>query len=715
MARAIQNELTVLTACGVFVIASLFPPVGNASLMQPVVVHHARIVLDPAAHTLTVSDTLQVPAGLDTFGLNPALDLEAVQHLTLSSEGVPGASLLVCPALTDVDGTVKTTRYVLSVGAGVDSGAAAARPLRTLVMTYHGTFYQAVDDVSFSRERVGGEIEATISDEGIYLASGATWLPTFGDGVLVTHRLTVQTPAGIEPITQGVRIHHAEESDRLLTVWEASHPSDGLNLVAGRFIITAEEVGDIATYTYLLEDDPRLSALYLERTAVYLEMYEEMIGPYPYGKFATVENWFPTGYGMPSYTLLGGTVLRLPFIPYTSFGHEICHNWWGNSVFVDPAQGNWCEGLTVYCADYHYKDLESPAAAREYRRNLLKDYAAYVKEGKDFPLSTFESRHSGATRAVGYGKSMMVFHMIERRIGRDAFLAALRKVYAEKLFQKASWSDFFSAFSAESGRDLSSWQLQWLTRSGAPELAVDGAHRRGDRIVLELSQDEPAYDLQVPVLVTTAAGSQEHVVSLTGLRGEFELQVAGATSVTVDPDYHLFRRLDPAEIEPTLSQVLGEDDPFFVLPAGDESEVAAAREFAQAFAEDDAPAYCEGGHLLETGEPGKVHSAILLNPGGEMVKRWSPPELTVAGSYAFFAGKRYSLKEYNLVFTAPRPGAAQVTDLLVLCLDPAQLPSLAPRLGHYGKYSWLLFPTGQGPTLKGNWTAPANPLVVTFD
>ena len=60
-----------------------------------------------------------------------------------------------------------------------------------------------------------------------------------------------------------------------------------------------------------------------------------------------------------SYTLLGGQVLRLPFIPYTSFGHEIAHNWWGNSVFVDTDEGNWCEGLTVYCADYHYKELES--------------------------------------------------------------------------------------------------------------------------------------------------------------------------------------------------------------------------------------------------------------------------------------------------------------------------------------------------------------------
>ena len=167
------------------------------------------------------------------------------------------------------------------------------------------------------------------------------------------------------------------------------------------------------------------NVLMVKPALAYLDMYEDMIGPYPYGKFATVENWFPTGYGMPGWTLLGSQVLRLPFIPYISFGHEIAHNWWGNSVFVDISEGNWCEGLTVYCADYHYKELESDHEATQYRRRLLKDYAAYVKDPSlDFPLSEFLSRHSGATRAVGYGKSMMVFHMIDRMIGREAFEAA---------------------------------------------------------------------------------------------------------------------------------------------------------------------------------------------------------------------------------------------------------------------------------------------------
>jgi hypothetical protein len=65
------------------------------------------------------------------------------------------------------------------------------------------------------------------------------------------------------------------------------------------------------------------------------------------------------GFGFPSYTLIGGTVLRLPFIIHTSLGHEIAHCWWGNGVLVDDDGGNWSETLTTYVADYLYQEKKS--------------------------------------------------------------------------------------------------------------------------------------------------------------------------------------------------------------------------------------------------------------------------------------------------------------------------------------------------------------------
>ncbi len=685
LCRALAILFTLLTAA--------------PAVAQPLVVHHrARLTLDPAGNRLALSDTLSFDgAAPDSFVLNGRLALATG----------PGA---VAPGRPDSAGTAYPLALLRAAGG---NGAAAPHVARV-----SGVLLESTEGVVFTRENVGREIQATISDEGIYLAGEAAWLPTF-PGALVTSRLTIDTPLGVEAITNGVRVSREVKGDRVVAVWEETNPVDGIALIAGKYTVTEERAGDVAISTWLLRDEPKLAALYLERTRAYLSMYERMIGPYPFGKFATVENWFPTGYGMPSWTLLGGTVMRLPFIPYTSFGHEVAHNWWGNSVFVADEGGNWCEGLTSYCADYRYKEQESPVAAREYRRNLLKDYAAYVRDpAQDMPLTQFRERHSGATRAIGYGKSMMVFHMVDRSIGRGRFEQALRDVYAAKRFRKASWDDFFAAFGRVADRDLSAFARQWLTRTGAPVLALERAELQGDKVRFTLSQGAPPYDLEVPVVVTTAGGTVDTTVRLDRMDGEFELAAPGAVSLAIDPDCHLFRRLDPREIEPTISQVLGETTPLIVLPDATGPELAAAEAFARAYTESETPMTIGGGSPPVDVRPGEGVMKVLVNPRPEVLAERCAGalkgQLTIAGDLVFLAGQRLDLKLNDVVFAAYDPRDPSVTDLVVLCRAPERLPGLAGRVGHYGKYSWLVFPVARGEAVRGNWPTTGGPLAATL-
>jgi len=650
----------------------------------PVIAHRVTLEFDVAAHSVQVLDEMDVPPGLAYLRLGDGFNLESIMGTDM--------------AMLDPQVVVHPEEDESGPYQRLDSSAMGG----FLLLKYSGTFHQPTDDVVFSRETVGAEITATIGPEGIYMSSGSEWLAGNPES-LATFDVTVTTPLEFEPVTQGRRLDHTPAGDVLHTRWQAVHPSDGLNLIANRFVVHELELaGGIVCYTYFLDDDPTLRATYEERTAAYLEMYAKMIGPYPYAKFATVENWFPTGYGMPSYTLLGGQVLRLPFIPYTSFGHEICHNWWGNSVFVDSSEGNWCEGLTVYCADYHYKELESAAAAREYRRNLLKDYAGYVQDpDKDFPLSEFMSRHSGATRAIGYGKSMMVFHMIDRLVGHDAFLAALRTVAAEHQYLPASWGDFLTAFGAAGGQDLASFRPQWLERTGAPSLALEDVAFADDQVSFTLRQSEPTYILDVPVVVGGPAGDQEHVLRVTDAVTPFVLKASGATRISVDPDCHLFRRLDPAEIEPTLRQVFAHDDVAFTTGEAN----PAAREFAEAFTETDDPVFSTDETL-----PAAAGAGVMINPSAAAAKRLLPEGLYVSGATVVLDGKRYDLGQVDLAFAVADPDQPGRTLLLVYSRSPRRLAGLANRLSHYGKYSWLVLPSGRGKVERGNWPAGASPL-----
>ncbi len=669
--------------------ALLAAPMATAAL--PVVHHDARVTFDVAAHEVTIEDALLVPAGLDSFQLAAAFD----------------------PARTAMSTTVDT-----ALGEPVARGLVGWRDAHTPVtLRYAARVHQDAATMRFSRENVANEITGTVGEDGIYLSSALPWLPSFA-GALNTYRVTVVTPAGWLPVTQGEVVNEEETDGQRTTVFNAVHPSDGITVIAHqyyRYADSAGKDGKVKAQVFLLEPDEKLRDTYLERTQAYIAMYEDMLGPYPFEKFATVENWFPTGYGMPGWTLLGAQVMRLPFIPYTSFGHEICHDWWGNGVMVNPAEGNWCEGLTVWCADYHYKALESAEAARDYRHTLLKDYAAYVgRDPKlDFPLTEFKSRHSGATRAVGYGKSMMVWHMLSQELGHDTVLQGLRDVVSRFTYQEASWSDFFAAIAKVSGRDLSAFQDQWLTRPGAPTLTLEEPKRDGDAVTFTLSQGMPPYTLEVPVVVSTPQGDVRTTVTLAKARDSFRVKAPGATTLSVDPDFDLFRRLWPQEIDPTLAQVLAEPSPNFVLPF-DASQKAAAEGFAHAFTETDPPALITGGVPPQDIDPTGAVTSVLMNPRDDVLTAYLPDELKIAGDLVFIAGKRYSLKDYDLVFAARSPYHLPVTDLVIVTRTPDRLPRLGERLGHYGKYGWLLLPAASGQVLKGNWSTAASPLTATL-
>jgi hypothetical protein len=290
--------------------------------------HELRISLDPAAHRLAVEDRITLPAGQPAeFVLNA--------RLTLTRAEPPVSEL--------PEGDVPAFLGVDSKGAPLKRYRARTLPADgKLTVAYSGPF-----DFSLSPEREEytrgfRETAGIVGEQGLYLSGDGVWYPRFGPG-LVEFSLEAEAPPGWQLISEG---RGSSRDASGVARWDSQGPSDEIHLVGGPLRRYRDQAGAVETLVYLHEKDEALAGKYLAATARYLEMYRGLIGPYPYAKFALVENFWETGYGMPSFTLLGPQVIRFPFILTSSYPHEILHNWWGNSVFVDPASGSWCEGLT---------------------------------------------------------------------------------------------------------------------------------------------------------------------------------------------------------------------------------------------------------------------------------------------------------------------------------------------------------------------------------
>ena len=288
----------------------------------------------------------------------------------------------------------------------------------------------------------------------------------------------------------------------------------------------SRRVGPTLIETWFFAEDAGLAAGYLDSAAAALERFTRLIGPFPVERWAMVENRLPTGYAYPGFTLLGQAVVRLPFIRDTALVHEVAHAWFGTAVQVDPAGGDWAEGLTAYLADHGTAEASGTGPA--HRKGLLTRIEAYAHGEQAIPLTAFRGApnldsKNRALRAVGYDKGALLFHMLCRRIGERAFVDGLQRLYTEYRDRRAGWPEVTAAFAAEAGKDLRPFFAQWLERTDLPVLAIDKAHldqREGvTRLRFELvQQTTPPFDLSVPVRVQTLLGATTRQVHTASVR-----------------------------------------------------------------------------------------------------------------------------------------------------------------------------------------------------
>ena len=505
------------------------------------------------------------------------------------------------------------------------------------------------------------------------------------------YRLKATVPPGFKAISEADSIEAGSRTGTRVYTFEFPYPRIGLSLVVGHYQVTQRQYRGIEIATYFFPEDQELAQKYIDKTRYYLELYEGLLGPYPFRRFAIVENLAPTGFGLPTYTLLGQQVLRLPFIPDTSLGHEILHSWFGNSVYVDPSEGNWCEGLTTYLADYFYEKQKGHGP--DYRHRLLVDYQSYVHEDQAIPLSQFKFRTGRPSKAVGYGKGAIVFHMLKQEIGKEAFYKALRGFVRDYRFRMAGWSDLEMAFSDASKRGLSGFFEQWLERKDVPILSLEngsvtdlGNGLQKVNFTIEQGTEKP-YSLSVPIVLETTSGKVLRAVQIDTRKKAVTTEIKGkVVGITLDPDYDLMRKLDLSEFPPVLSRLLGSKHRFFVSPAKGPGIYAQFTELLNSLGFKEIEADRLTDSVLAKG------SFIVLGEPTPRLRR--------------LTGRVPILNKGVIVTIRKNPLNSEEVSGLVKASSPQELGLISKKLIHYGRYSTLRF--NGGNILKKETAASQN-------
>ncbi|MBK8452952.1 MAG: M1 family aminopeptidase [Thiofilum sp.] len=641
---------------------------------SPLVLQHELVVLpDLTQGHLTIRDTITLP---DTLGAVLKVNLNPNLVITHSSQALV--------ALTR-EANKAVYQFTLTEHS------------KPLVVEYQGKL-NSTPDCNWLQESC-----LMLNSQGLYLDPASEWYLSNSE-VLHTFKMTVQLPKDWLSLSQGIN---------QANTWQELHPQTGIYLIAAPFKHYHKTHANIEYSVYLKQADPALAERYLDASIKHLTTLETLLGQYPYTKFAVVESFWETGWGMPSFTLLGSRVLRLPFILDTSLPHEIAHNWWGNSVYIDSRYGNWAEGLTAYVADHAQSALKGEDV--NYRRNQLIKLSTYLKDHPNQTLNTFTSRHDNTSQALGYSKSTLLFHMLNKTLGEATFLKALQTFYQRYAFKSANFKQLEQVFSEVGQRDLSTFFQQWRDQSAIPQLEwVEAKLLSPQQVALTVRQTNPDFKgyITLPVVINSqSTHPEESSITLSAAEQRFVLATQyPAQTIALDPYFDSLRLPLAEEIPPTL-------DYFNSANTGKKTILIAHQARPEML-----QAWQQVAQQLQSQHPDwKIQLDNQPLPDGDVIILGGesdalPRLVEQTQSYAqlnqandLLGRENYLCGLHTLALTL------RLKDRYVLALSADHvvgLTRLMAKLPHYGSYSYALFNSTDGANIaKGQWEVLDSPLM----
>ncbi len=215
--------------------------------------------------------------------------------------------------------------------------------------------------------------------------------------------------------------------------------------------------------------------------------------------------------------------------------HEMAHMWFGDLVTM-----RWWDDLWLNESFATWVSIVAQADATRWRQawttfaQVQKTWAYRQDQlpsthpiAADIPdIHAVEVNFDGIT----YAKGASVLKQLVAYVGREGFLAGVRKYFAEHSWGNATLGDLLSALQEVSGRDLAAWSREWLETAGVntlrPSFTVDSEGRFTSFSVLQEAPESH------PVLRSHRIGIGLYDLSANGLtrRSSVETDVRGAST-----------------------------------------------------------------------------------------------------------------------------------------------------------------------------------------
>jgi aminopeptidase N len=417
---------------------------------------------DPEIDVLTEAVTVRADPGKPAITGHVAMTLRAKSKLTDFSLDLQGPKI----------DTITVDRRTATVQVRGDQVVVLAP--RTIAMghvahidiRYHGTpkapnFPGLGTPVGWQADDAGGWF--TMSEP----YGTSTWVPANdhpSDKVVWT--ITLDTPAGVQGVSNGQLLSHETSKGRTLWRWSEREPMAPYLVLAavGSYDIAQRPGPDgtrvlIATATSL-KDETKDSFDQLDGI---LSFFSQTFGGRADDDAGgiVVDKELHLALETQTRPLFGSD--SVGHGPIGALAHEIGHQWFGDEVTTATWPDLWLnEGFATY-ADWLYRDHAHVQAIDANARNTAEQYAPVG-------LTVRDPEAAGTFDMVVYERGALTLHALRKTVGDATFFRILRMWLSHFHGRSATTKDFVDIASHEAHRDLAPFFASWLDKTPQPEL-----------------------------------------------------------------------------------------------------------------------------------------------------------------------------------------------------------------------------------------------------
>ncbi len=350
--------------------------------------------------------------------------------------------------------------------------------------------------------------------------------------------LRIRCPEGNEVIASGARRDDSEGGRRFET--QSDLPPYMFAICVGPYARVAESGDERILPHFVYRRDVERAARYLVHHGRWMAAMERTFGPYPYGKYTTIQ--CPTrwgGFEAPGNVQLAERLFDGPDGGVGTLAHELVHMWFGDGVGYAEWREVWLsEGFASYFGPWLHAMVGGPTLTESMIQMRSRWRRSADGRMKSVRWDGF-AHPDRALNANTYPKGAWVLHMLRGELGDEAFFKALRDYFTEASGRSVLTKDFVAAVERSSGEELSWFFDQWLDRVGCPvlDLAVDD---RG--IVVTQKQGGAPYRFKLRLAWKGADGTAQERAVVVKDR-QVVVPAKKAQEVRLDPNAELlFRR-----------------------------------------------------------------------------------------------------------------------------------------------------------------------------